>query len=182
MISMKTAFVLTGLCFALAAPVLMAQAPGCYMMQGGPAAGPGHHGGWSPWMMGGLNLSEAQQTKLQSVAANHRASLDAKLASAIAARDALQEAMADPATPDAQVKAMSAKAAEADAAVALERRAWAKESEAVLTSDQKALWARRSPGYRQGFGPGHCGSRAASGGWGGPGSAPFGGGCWGANN
>ena len=104
-----------------------------------------------------LNLTEAQQTSAKAVADRHQASLEAKAKDAGAARNALRAAMQDPATSDAQLKALQAKAGEAQLPVMLERRAMMRECEALLTAYQLKVLAEHQPKDGMGHGRGHGG-------------------------
>jgi Spy/CpxP family protein refolding chaperone len=144
-----------GLALALTATVLAAQGFGP-MMGGGRGLGIGP-------MARFLNLTEAQQATSKAIAERHKASLDAKLRVANAARDEMRKAMDDPAVSDAKVKELHAKVSDAMSAVMLERRAMMLEMEAILTPDQKAAMAKQrsqgGPGMGRGMGkgPGGCG-------------------------
>ena len=86
-------------------------------------------------------------------------------------QDALRKAVQDPATPDARVKELHAKAADARAAVMLEHRDMEREFVALLTPDQKSAYEQqrqlggpRGRGRRHGgwgFGGGSDGGRMA---------------------
>ena len=142
---------------SLMTSVLMAQGSGPGMA-GGPCQGPGQG---APGFMGGhlahlLQLTEAQQSPLKASADRHQASLDAKVKVAFEARNALHAAMRDPATSDDQVKALQAKAGEAQVPVMLERRAMMREFEAILTPEQQAVLKQQGgPGAGMGHGMGH---------------------------
>ena len=111
-----------------------------------------------------LNLTEAQQGAMKGVTEKHQVSLDAKLAAAAEARNAMRSAMLDPATADSRLKELQAKVAEAQLPVMLERRAMMAEFEAILTPDQKAILAKHrlqgapGPGMGHGMGHGGCGA------------------------
>ncbi len=101
----------------------------------------------------GLTLTEAQQAGYKKILEAHKASLESKLKAANDARDAMRKGMQDPATSDAKVKELHAKASEAMTAVMLERRAMQREFEALLTPEQKnALELRRLQGGMMGRG------------------------------
>lgn len=138
--------------FALAATALAAQGAG-------PGMGAGHCQGAAGFPGGPMaqlpNLTEAQKTSLKAVADKHRAALEARQKEAGDARAALRAAMQDPAAGDAQLKALHAKASDAELPVLLERRAMMRESEAVLNADQLAvLKQRQATGGPAGMGHG----------------------------
>jgi len=157
-----TKIILLNAGLALAATSLAAQAPGPMGM------GPGHPMGMGPGAacaghgnpMAQLNLTDAQKTAMKAVRDRHQAALEAKGTAARAAHDAVRTAMADAAVDDAQIKTLHAKAAEAAADAMLERRAMMRECEALLTPEQKAVWAKARPqgggmrGPMHGRGPG----------------------------
>ena len=146
---------------SLATSMLVAQGSGPGMAGGlCRGQGQGAHAFEGGHMARLLNLTEAQQSTLKAVADRHQASLDAKVKAAGAARDALRTAMHDPAASDDQVKALQAKAGEAQLPVMLERRAMMREFEATLTPDQQAVLKQRrlqggsGPGMGRGMGHG----------------------------
>ena len=124
----------------------------------GPGAG---HGGFYSWGRG-LDLSDAQRAKLDAIQKRHQAKLDAKFRDATSARSALAEARADDNADEARIQAAFAKVAAAQAAMALERRAMDQEFAAILTPEQKQVWAgwqgSRGTGGGPGWGRGGCGS------------------------
>lgn len=138
---------------ALAATVLSAQ-----------GAGPGMgrcQGQGAPFLGGRmaslLNLTPAQQTGVKAVADKHRTALEAKQKAAFEARTALRTAMLDKASSDDQLKALQARAGEAQLAAMLERRAMMRECEALLTADQLKVLAEHQPKDGMGRGRGHGG-------------------------
>lgn len=147
-----TRIILMNACLALAATGLAAQDPGhpMGMGPGAPYAGHDHP-------MAGLNLSDAQKAGMKAIHDKHQAALEAKGKAARDARHALRAAMSDPAVDDAQLKVMQAQAAEAEGSAMLERRAMMRESQALLTPEQKAAWAKARPqgGPGRGHGMGH---------------------------
>ena len=110
-----------------------------------------------------LNLTEAQRVSMKGVRDRHQVSFDGKLTAAAEAQNAMRSAMLDPATGDAQLKALQGKVAEAQLPVMLERRAMMVEFEAILTPDQKAALDKQrlqgGPGSGMGHGMGRgCGT------------------------
>ena len=101
-----------------------------------------------------LDLSPDQQAKLSSLRTAHRVALAPKVAALREARQALAQGLRNPATPEAQVRALYQRASDARLNVLLARRAGRAELKAVLTPVQqekaKALWQERRGGWREG--------------------------------
>ena len=128
-----------GLALALGTMPLAAQGRGPMMGCGGMMGmdwGQGRE--CPPPMERFLDLTDAQKTSLKTIHERHDNALDTKTRAAEDARDDLRKAMRDPATTDAKLKDLNAKASDARFAVVLERRAFDREFEAILTPEQKA--------------------------------------------
>jgi len=98
-----------------------------------------HHGPQGgPMMMQCLDLTEAQKTSLKAIAEKHREASKAKHEAAMAAHEAYQVAMRDPAASTDQLKALHEKVSQAQFELALDRRAMMQESMTILTPEQKA--------------------------------------------
>ena len=151
----------TGLVLALSAAALPAQGMMGGGMMGGRMMGGGCRMGTPcPYGTPGgfLNLTEAQQNSAKAIQTRHQASLAAKFKAAGEAQDALRKAVQDPATPDARVKELHAKAADARVAVMLEHRDMEREFVALLTPDQKSAYEQqRQMGGPRGRGRHHGG-------------------------
>lgn len=126
----------------------------------GPARGP------AP-LFACLNLTDAQKASLKTLREKYRPGFEAGRTATFEAGKALRAAMGDPATSDADLKALYDKAAGARFAMLQQHRALLQESLALLTPDQKAQWEKmraerqqrmqnRRPGQGggPGFGPG----------------------------
>jgi Spy/CpxP family protein refolding chaperone len=103
----------------------------------------------------GLNLSEAQKASMKAVAEKHKATMETKRSAAHEAMTTFHKAMGDAATSEADLQALHDKASQAQFAMMLEHRAMMKESEALLTPEQKAQWDKLCKEREEkGFGPG----------------------------
>ena len=98
-------------------------------------------------------LTDAQKASLKTIADKHQAALEAARKSEGAAQETLQKALRDPATQDADLKALFDKTSQARFAALLEHRAMMQESLAVLTDEQRADFAK----HRAEGGPRHGG-------------------------
>lgn len=140
-------------------------ASGLLMAQGdGPGRGPGHGPRMGRPALACLDLTDAQKAQFKAIDEKHRPSLETKGQAAREAGDALRKAMMDPATPEATLKALHAKAGDARFAMMMEHRQLRAEQFALLTADQKAklekLRAERQAQMKergQGRGPHHGG-------------------------
>ena len=132
--------------------VAVAQAPD--RQPGPPPAGAPCHGPRHPFF--DLKLTDAQKASLKSIAEQHRAALETLRKASREADQAFQKALQDPATKDADLKALHDKLSQSRFAELLEQRAMQREREAVLTAEQKALLkkAPRMPEPRPGGHPG----------------------------
>ena len=111
----------------------------------------------------GLNLTEAQQTKVKAIHDRHAAALQAKLEATQAAHKMLREAMQNPATDTKALQALHEKAATAQFDLMLEHRAVHQEILPLLTPEQKAQFEKgpmgmgpkggRGRGFGMGSGP-----------------------------
>ena len=155
----------TGLALALTTATLVAQGYGYGPMMGG-GRWQGQNVYCGPFYRY-LNLTESQQTQLNTIEERHQAALDAKFRAQDESQLALQEALSDPSVSDAKVKELRIQMADAQTAVLLEQRAIERESQAVLTPDQRTALGRYG---RRGYGRGMMGYGWMGGGWGmGPG-------------
>jgi Spy/CpxP family protein refolding chaperone len=103
----------------------------------------------------GLNLTEAQQTKLKAVHEGHRATFKAKQEAAGAAHMALREAMDSDATDAKALRSLHDKASVAQFDLLLEHRALRQETLALLTPEQRAKLPKGGMGMgREGHGMG----------------------------
>lgn len=84
-----------------------------------------------------LNLSDAQKTTIRGIRDKHRPDLMARREAARQAQVALRTALQDPATPEAQLRALHDKAAAARFEMMLVRRSVHQEVQAVLTPEQR---------------------------------------------
>jgi len=141
-----------------------------------PLAAQGHRPDPRPHHDGGpgfglQNLTEAQNTSLKAIADKHKAAMESKHKAEGEAQEAFQKAMRDPATKEADLKALFDKASQARFAALLEHRAMMQESQAILTAEQKAELQKRQAGGPEGkpehrgagpgeFGPHHRGPGA----------------------
>ncbi len=89
-----------------------------------------------------LNLTDAQKASLKSLREKYRPAFESGRTAAFEAGRALRTAMANPATPDGDLKALYDKASAARFAMLQQHRAMLQESLAVLTPDQKAQWEK----------------------------------------
>lgn len=105
----------------------------------GPEGMPGHGPGR---VLKALGLTQDQEAAVRAILDKHRAAEGARRKAAGAKEAALRAALEDPATPDAQLKALHAQASDARFEAMLAHRAVVKEIEAVLTPEQQAK-ARR---------------------------------------
>jgi Spy/CpxP family protein refolding chaperone len=110
----------------------------------------------------GLNLTEAQQTKVKAIHDRHAAAIQAKMETTQAAHKALQEAMQNAASDTKTLQALHEKASAAQFALMLEHRAVHLEILPLLTPEQKLQFEKRPMGMGPrggrgkgpGFGPG----------------------------
>ncbi len=84
-----------------------------------------------------LDLTPAQQTNIQSIREKHRSDLLQRRDATHQAQSALQAALREAATPEAQLRALYDKAAAARFEMMLARRAVRLEVQAVLTPEQR---------------------------------------------
>ena len=84
-----------------------------------------------------LDLSPDQQARLKALRTAQRASLAPKVAASREARHALAQALRDPGTPEAQVRSLYQRAADARLEVLLTRRAGRAALKGVLTPAQQ---------------------------------------------
>ena len=122
--------------------------------------GPGRGPGFGP-AFACLNLTDAQKASLKALHEKYRPAFEANRASVFQAQKALRAAMMNPATSDADLKALYDKASAARFAMLEQRRTLLQESQAILTPDQKAQWEKmrverqaRMKCHRPGRGPG----------------------------
>lgn len=121
---MKAVFCST-LILVLATPVLWSQP--------GPARGPG-----AKHLARVLKLSEAQQASIRSIREKSRPTLAHRLEALQQTRIALRAALADAATPEAQLRTLHDKASAAQLDLMLSRRMVRSEVQALLTAEQRA--------------------------------------------
>lgn len=154
----------------LAGTLLAAQAPGfpapdghvppfpCGQAQAGPGGGqPGHGAPHRPAMEPGgpmadlraLALTPDQAKAVRSVLEQHHAAATARRRAVDRKEEALHAAAADPAVPEARLRALHAEAAEARLQDLLEQRAVAQELNALLTPEQQAKAARIRAGRQK---------------------------------
>lgn len=108
-----------------------------------------------------LNLTDAQKTAIRSIRDKHQPEMAQRREAARQAQVALQAALRDAATPEAQLRALHDKASAARFDMMLARRAIHQEVQAVLTPEQREKAAElrgmareRMRGHRgQGRGP-----------------------------
>ncbi len=126
----------------------------------GPGAGPGFGPAFAC-----LNLTDAQKASLKALHEKYRPTLEADRTAAFDAQKALRAAAANPATSDADLKALFDKASAARFAMMQQHRALFQESQALLTPEQKAQFEKlraerqqrmqeRMKGRGPGMGPG----------------------------
>jgi len=101
--------------------------------QPGPGRGPRAEG-----IARALKLSDTQKASILSIREKNRPALALRMETNKQARLALRTALADAATPEAQLRTLHDKAAAAQFEVMLTRRALRKEVQAVLTPEQQA--------------------------------------------
>lgn len=89
-----------------------------------------------------LNLTDAQKASLKALHEKYRPTLEADRTAAFEAQKALRAAASNPATSDADLKALFDKASAARFAMMQQHRALFQESQAVLTPDQKAQFEK----------------------------------------
>ena len=107
-----------------------------------------------PMMPRELGLSEAQHSAIQAVFEKHRAALEAKHRAAADQEKALMDAMDDPATSDARLQELQAKASAARFQAMREQRAAMLEAQALLTPEQRAKAKElKARGPREGMPP-----------------------------
>ena len=110
----------------------------------------------------GLNLTEAQQTKVQAIHDHHAAAIQTKADADHAAHQALHEAMGNASTDAKTLRALHDKASAAQLDLMLEHRAVQQEILPLLTPEQKTqfdagpmgMGPRGRRGMGQGYGPG----------------------------
>jgi Spy/CpxP family protein refolding chaperone len=85
-----------------------------------------------------LNLTEAQKASIQTIREKHRPDLVLRRDTTQQAHAALRAALLDPATPEAQLRALHDKASAAQFEMMLARRSIHQEVQAVLTPEQRA--------------------------------------------
>lgn len=88
-------------------------------------------------MMKNLDLTEAQRQSIQAIFEKHRASQQLKQQALKTKEQALMDAMAEPATTEAQLKDLHGSASEARLSMLLEGRTIRMEIQAVLTPVQQ---------------------------------------------
>jgi Spy/CpxP family protein refolding chaperone len=143
----------------------------------GPGSGPGAGPAFAC-----LNLTDAQKASFKALHEKYRPNLEAARTTVFEAQKALRAAMANPATQDADLKALFDKASAARFAMLQQHRALMQESQALLTPDQKAQWEKmraerqermkqRGPGHGMGRGMGPGAGQGMGDGMG-PGSGP----------
>ncbi len=97
-----------------------------------PAAGaPGRH------LARALNLTEAQQASIKAIRDRHQPDLASRREAMRQAQAAFRAAFQDPATPEAQLRALHEKAAALRFEMQLTHRSIQQEVQAVLTPDQR---------------------------------------------
>lgn len=101
----------------------------------GPGFGAGPGGGR---LMRTLNLTGAQKTAIQGIHEKHGVGMAAHREAVRQTQAALQAAWQDPATPEAQLRALHDKASSARFEMRLAQRAVHQEVQAVLTPEQRA--------------------------------------------
>jgi Spy/CpxP family protein refolding chaperone len=84
-----------------------------------------------------LNLTDAQKTAIRSIRDKHQPEMAQRRAAARQAQEALQAALRDAATPEAQLRALHDKASAARFDMMLARRSVHQEVQAVLTPEQR---------------------------------------------
>lgn len=135
---------------AFAVAMLTLGAPLCAQGFGpGRGSGPAEGRGFR-----GLNLTEAQQAQVKAIRERHRAATKAKAETAVAARKAMHEAMANTATDARTLRALHEKASAAQFDQLLEHRAVRQEILPLLTAEQKTQFEKRSLGMGRGRGKG----------------------------
>ena len=115
----------------------------------------------------GLNLTEAQQTKVQAIHDRHAAAIQTKADADQAAHQALRKAMGNASTDAKTLQALHAKASSAQFDLMLEHRAVHQEILPILTPEQKTQFEAGPMGM------GHHGGRGRGPGFG-PGMNPDG--------
>jgi hypothetical protein len=106
------------------------------------AQGPRPEGAHSPdpgRALPGLNLTDGQKASLKAIGDKHRPNLEALRKGTMGAQLAFQKAMSDPASKDADLKALNTRLSDARFAEMMEQRAMMKESQIVFTPQQLAL-------------------------------------------
>jgi Spy/CpxP family protein refolding chaperone len=93
--------------------------------------GPGH-------LARSLGLTDAQKTSIQAIRERHRADLTARREGLQQARAAFHAALRDPATPEAQLRALYDRTSAAGFEMLMASRALRQEVQAVLTPEQRA--------------------------------------------
>jgi len=110
----------------------------------------------------GLNLTEAQQSKVQAIHGSHAAAIETKANALQAAHQALREAMRTASTDAKALRVLHEKASASQFDLMLEHRAVHQEILPLLTPEQKTQFEAGSMGMRsrggrgmgQGYGPG----------------------------
>lgn len=109
---------------------------------GGPMDRPGpegrHRPGGPERVLQALSLTKDQEQALHALMEKRRPAAMALGEASRQKEEALRTAVEDPSTPEAQVRALHAAAADARLQELLDRRAMAKEVEALLTPEQQA--------------------------------------------
>ena len=84
-----------------------------------------------------LNLTEAQQASIKALRDKHRPDMLARIETTRQAQVSLRTALEDPATPEAQLRALNDKASAARFELMLARRSMHQEVQALLTPEQR---------------------------------------------
>ncbi len=126
---------------------LFAQAPGPGFGRG---FGPGQGLAGEGRMLRRLNLTDAQKAQVKAIHQNHQAAFQAKGDAAKAARQAMHDAMVNPATDTQTLKALHDKVSAAQFDLMLEHRAARQEILPILTPEQKAQFEQGPMGPNKG--------------------------------
>ena len=108
----------------------------------GPRRGPGPEGMGPGQVFKALGLSKDQDKAIQALMEKHRAGSMARRKAAAEAEEAVRAALEDPATSEAALRDLHAKASEARVQDLLEHRSLIQEVNALLTPGQRAKAAR----------------------------------------